>query len=203
MSTGTHPGHRKTSEGDAFDRVSSIQTKETKDASTPRAWEKDGGSQRTRTPGKESEDGEREKKKVAKVDKNLLFAESPTQNLARIHIFSKNGRRWRNEHRPSSSRSSTTYNLSPLSNPESITEVFRGTSDSDLQEWSAAFLDVKPQVILHDRLMTDAALGTVPIKTEHSYSLNSDGDSSPDSPISLDRIDGLVVRLYRLKLPEV
>ncbi|KAK6625891.1 hypothetical protein RUM43_006190 [Polyplax serrata] len=74
-------------------------------------------------------------------------------------------------------------------NTISITEVFRGTSDSDLQEWSAAFLDVKPQVILHDRLMTDAALGTVPIKTEHSYSLNSDGDSSPDSPISLDRID--------------
>ncbi|EEB13844.1 Cyclic AMP-dependent transcription factor ATF-6 beta, putative [Pediculus humanus corporis] len=73
----------------------------------------------------------------------------------------------------------------------SITEVFRGTSDSDLQEWSAAFLDVKPQVILHDRLMTDAALGTVPIKTEHSYSLNSDGDSSPDSPISLDRIDDM------------
>lgn len=72
-----------------------------------------------------------------------------------------------------------------------ITEAFRGSSDSDLQEWGAAFLDVKPQVILHDRLMTDAALGTVPIKTEHSYSLNSDGDSSPDSPISLERIDDM------------
>lgn len=73
---------------------------------------------------------------------------------------------------------------------QAITEAFRGSSDADLQEWGAAFLDVKPQVILHDRLMTDAALGTVPIKTEHSYSLNSDGDSSPDSPISLERIDG-------------
>lgn len=72
---------------------------------------------------------------------------------------------------------------------QAITEALRGSSDSDL-EWGAGFLDVKPQVILHDRLMTDAVLGTVPIKTEHSYSLNSDGDSSPDSPISLERIDG-------------
>lgn len=38
--------------------------------------------------------------------------------------------------------------------------------------------------------MTDAALGTRPIKTEHSYSLASDGDSLPDSPISDRRIDG-------------
>ncbi|CAG9090384.1 unnamed protein product [Plutella xylostella] len=35
-------------------------------------------------------------------------------------------------------------------------------------------------VVLHDRLMTDAALGHAPIKTEHSYSLSDDSaDSSP------------------------
>ena len=63
-------------------------------------------------------------------------------------------------------------------------------TDPDL-EWTATILDVKPQVILHDRLMTDAALGTVPIKSEHSYSLTSDGDSIPDSPLSLDnKMDG-------------
>jgi len=63
-------------------------------------------------------------------------------------------------------------------------------ADPDL-EWTATILDVKPQVILHDRLMTDAALGTAPIKTEHSYSLTSDGDSIPDSPLSLDnKMDG-------------
>lgn len=58
-------------------------------------------------------------------------------------------------------------------------------TDTDMHDW---FLerDVKmPQVILHDKLMTDALLGTLPIKTEHSYSLNSDGDSMPDSPNSL------------------
>lgn len=38
------------------------------------------------------------------------------------------------------------------------------------------------QVILNDKLMTDALLGTIPIKSEHSYSLTSDGDSMPDSP---------------------
>ncbi|KAJ4451044.1 hypothetical protein ANN_02480 [Periplaneta americana] len=68
--------------------------------------------------------------------------------------------------------------------PMAITEVFKVASDPDL-EWTATLLDVKPQVILHDRLMTDAALGTAPIKTEHSYSLTSDGDSIPDSPLSL------------------
>jgi hypothetical protein len=63
-------------------------------------------------------------------------------------------------------------------------------TDPDL-EWTATILDVMPQVILHDRLMTDAALGTVPIKSEHSYSLTSDGDSIPDSPLSLDnKMDG-------------
>lgn len=56
--------------------------------------------------------------------------------------------------------------------------------------------DVKdPAVILNDKLISDALLnGTGPIKTEHSYSLNSDGDSLPDSPKSLQaKMDG---RLY-------
>lgn len=48
-----------------------------------------------------------------------------------------------------------------------------------------------PAVILNDKLMTEALPGTLPIKTEHSYSLNSDGDSIPDSPRSLqNKIDG-------------
>lgn len=57
--------------------------------------------------------------------------------------------------------------------------------------WSGGgLLDTKlPGVVLHDRLMTDAALGAVPIKTEHSYSLASDGDSMPESPISLETMD--------------
>ncbi|KOB75923.1 putative Cyclic AMP-dependent transcription factor ATF-6 beta [Operophtera brumata] len=42
--------------------------------------------------------------------------------------------------------------------------------------------DSKLGVVLHDRLMTDAALGAAPIKTEHSYSLHSDGESEPCSP---------------------
>ena len=73
---------------------------------------------------------------------------------------------------------------------QAISEAFKMATDPDL-EWTATILDVKPQVILHDRLMTDAALGTVPIKSEHSYSLTSDGDSIPDSPLSLDnKMDG-------------
>ncbi|XP_075234757.1 cyclic AMP response element-binding protein A-like isoform X2 [Lycorma delicatula] len=43
-----------------------------------------------------------------------------------------------------------------------ISEVLEA-ADKEWQE------EVKPQVILHDRLMTDAALGTAPIKAEHSY----------------------------------
>ncbi|XP_059608785.1 cyclic AMP response element-binding protein A [Phlebotomus argentipes] len=58
------------------------------------------------------------------------------------------------------------------------------SGDPELSDWYLD-KDIKmPQVILHDKLMTDA-LGTFPIKTEHSYSLNSDGDSLPDSPGSL------------------
>jgi cyclic AMP-responsive element-binding protein 3 len=83
--------------------------------------------------------------------------------------------------------------LSPLTSViffQAISEAFKMATDPDL-EWTATILDVKPQVILHDRLMTDAALGTVPIKSEHSYSLTSDGDSIPDSPLSLDnKMDG-------------
>ncbi|XP_019865565.2 cyclic AMP response element-binding protein A isoform X2 [Aethina tumida] len=68
-------------------------------------------------------------------------------------------------------------------------EVLRLQS-SDMTEWS--YLDrVMPGVVLHDRLMTDAALGTRPIKTEHSYSLASDGDSLPDSPIPHQKVDDM------------
>lgn len=51
-----------------------------------------------------------------------------------------------------------------------------------------------PHVILNDKLMTDALLGTIPIKTEHSYSLTSDGDSMPDSP-SGTKIEGEFIML--------
>lgn len=66
------------------------------------------------------------------------------------------------------------------------------STDSDMNDW---FLerDVKDAtVILNDKLISDALLnGTLPIKSEHSYSLNSDGDSLPDSPGSLHtKMDG-------------
>lgn len=61
-------------------------------------------------------------------------------------------------------------------------EVFKVQGD---EEWSAALLDVKPQVILHDRLMTDAALGTAPIKTEHSY-CSSPAASPPNSSLDME-----------------
>ncbi|XP_068627866.1 cyclic AMP response element-binding protein A isoform X1 [Battus philenor] len=51
--------------------------------------------------------------------------------------------------------------------------------DSEMTDW---LVERKTGVVLHDRLMTDAALGAVPIKTEHSYSLHSDVESSPPSP---------------------
>lgn len=48
-------------------------------------------------------------------------------------------------------------------------------------------------VVLHDRLMTDAALGHAPIKTEHSYSLSDDSaDSSPHH----GKVDGEYALLY-------
>lgn len=46
-------------------------------------------------------------------------------------------------------------------------------------------------MILNDKLMSDALFNLQPIKSEHSYSLNSDGDSLPDSPHSLQtKMDG-------------
>ncbi|XP_061706592.1 cyclic AMP response element-binding protein A isoform X1 [Cydia pomonella] len=53
--------------------------------------------------------------------------------------------------------------------------------DEDESDWLIE-RESKSGVVLHDRLMTDAALGAVPIKTEHSYSLHSDGESAPPSP---------------------
>ncbi|XP_035791517.1 cyclic AMP response element-binding protein A-like isoform X2 [Anopheles albimanus] len=51
----------------------------------------------------------------------------------------------------------------------------------ELQDWMDHGSKLPP-VILNDKLMTDAIIGScMPIKTEHSYSLNSDGDSLPDS----------------------
>ncbi|XP_053600579.1 cyclic AMP response element-binding protein A isoform X1 [Plodia interpunctella] len=52
--------------------------------------------------------------------------------------------------------------------------------DSEMSDW--LIRDSKSVVVLHDRLMTDAALGAAPIKTEHSYSLHSDVESAPSSP---------------------
>lgn len=64
-------------------------------------------------------------------------------------------------------------------------------------EWSLIPTKDIPGVILHDRLMTDAALGTMrPIKTEHSYSLASDGDSLPDSPLSHHKVDGKFEKVF-------
>lgn len=65
------------------------------------------------------------------------------------------------------------------------------STDPDMIEWQFFERDSKSTVIYQDRLMTDALFGCQPIKTEHSYSLNSDGDSIPDSPRSLqNKIDG-------------
>ncbi|KAF5287687.1 hypothetical protein FQA39_LY15787 [Lamprigera yunnana] len=70
-------------------------------------------------------------------------------------------------------------------------DVLRVNSAGDLTvEWNLLEKDL-PGVVLHDRLMTDAALGTRPIKTEHSYSLTSDGDSLPESPISSNKMDDM------------
>ncbi|XP_050296155.1 cyclic AMP response element-binding protein A isoform X2 [Anthonomus grandis grandis] len=60
-------------------------------------------------------------------------------------------------------------------------DVLRLHSGENGDEWS--FIEAKdiPGIILHDRLMTDAALGTRPIKAEHSYSLSTDIDSQPET----------------------
>lgn len=68
---------------------------------------------------------------------------------------------------------------------QEIPEVLKMESGDMTIEW--CYLSKNNSgVILHDRLMTDAALGTRPIKTEHSYSLTSDGDSLPHSPNKVD-----------------
>ncbi|XP_044761223.1 cyclic AMP response element-binding protein A isoform X1 [Coccinella septempunctata] len=72
-------------------------------------------------------------------------------------------------------------------------DVLRLHSSGDLSiEWTQCDKEI-PAVIIHDKLMTDAAFGHTtmlrPIKNEHSYSLNSEGGSLPDSPQSL-RKDG-------------
>lgn len=72
-------------------------------------------------------------------------------------------------------------------------DVLRLHSSGDLSiEWNQCDKEL-PAVIIHDKLMTDAAFGHAtlvrPIKNEHSYSLNSEGGSLPDSPQSL-RKDG-------------
>ncbi|KAF9809905.1 hypothetical protein SFRURICE_002135 [Spodoptera frugiperda] len=61
--------------------------------------------------------------------------------------------------------------------------------DSEMTDWLIE-RDSKSGVVLHDRLMTDAALGAAPIKTEHSYSLHSDVESAPSSPHHT-KVDGV------------
>lgn len=64
-------------------------------------------------------------------------------------------------------------------------------STDDGMDWQCVN-DAKSTVIYQDKLISDALFGCQPIKTEHSYSLNSDGDSIPDSPRSLqNKIDGM------------
>lgn len=71
--------------------------------------------------------------------------------------------------------------------------------EAEMQEWFSK--ETKSAVVLHDRLMTDAALGALPIKTEHSYSLNSDGDSAPPSPAGMhSRVDGLYFFIKQISL---
>ena len=70
-------------------------------------------------------------------------------------------------------------------------ETLKMSTDSDMQEWFLERDSKLPHVILNDKLMTDAILVTLPIKTEHSYSLK-DGDCMPDSPSCLqNKMDGM------------
>lgn len=76
------------------------------------------------------------------------------------------------------------------------------SADTDMQDWFLERDSKMSQVILHDKLISDALIGTLPIKTEHSYSLNSDGDSMPDSPRSLHtKIEGKLTGLSFNKKP--
>lgn len=62
-----------------------------------------------------------------------------------------------------------------------------GADQEMLPDWFSDRDNKVPHVILNDKLMSDAILGGMPIKTEHSYSLNSDGDSMAYSPQSLQK----------------
>ncbi|XP_055593435.1 cyclic AMP response element-binding protein A isoform X2 [Uranotaenia lowii] len=82
-------------------------------------------------------------------------------------------------------------------------DTLKMSSYGDMQDWMDR--DSKlPPVILNDKLMTDAIIGgsgMPPIKTEHSYSLNSDGDSIsdtlPDSPHSMqNKMDDMEEECY-------
>uniref|UniRef100_A0A6M2DG15 Putative creb/atf family transcription factor n=1 Tax=Xenopsylla cheopis TaxID=163159 RepID=A0A6M2DG15_XENCH len=68
----------------------------------------------------------------------------------------------------------------------SMVDPFRADAEMLQDCWfTSDSRDMKPSpVVLHDRLMTDAALGSLPIKNEHSYSIESDGDSGPSSPVT-------------------
>lgn len=71
-------------------------------------------------------------------------------------------------------------------------EALNLSNDTDMSDWPFLDRDIKSGVIYQDKLISDALFGCQPIKTEHSYSLNSDGDSIPDSPRSLqNKIDGM------------
>uniref|UniRef100_A0AAG5DLL1 BZIP domain-containing protein n=1 Tax=Anopheles atroparvus TaxID=41427 RepID=A0AAG5DLL1_ANOAO len=62
-----------------------------------------------------------------------------------------------------------------------LQDTLKMSNYPDIQDWMDPHSKLPP-VILNDKLMTDAIIGTcMPIKTEHSYSLNSDGDSLPDT----------------------
>lgn len=77
-----------------------------------------------------------------------------------------------------------------------ISQTMQGVLGDLSQDWPLMERNL-PGVILHDKLMTDAALGNRPIKTEHSYSLASDGDSLPDSDISHHhKVDGKYLFLF-------
>ncbi|XP_028028582.1 cyclic AMP response element-binding protein A isoform X1 [Bombyx mandarina] len=66
--------------------------------------------------------------------------------------------------------------------PVSFKEMHDILDEDERSDWLIE-RDSKSGVVLHDRLMTDAALGAAaPIKTEHSYSLHSDVESAPPSP---------------------
>lgn len=50
--------------------------------------------------------------------------------------------------------------------------------------------DVKSTVILNDKLISDALLGNLPIKTEHSYSLSTNSTTDPMPDLPNTKMDG-------------